>query len=96
MSDKKRIYTVPVRYVFRGEFKIQAASKAQAEEYAEKHCGLVLGGDIHSSLPDEMVNWDFPVHPEKIVGHGKDALLVRCGSWIYNVSKEPRIYHIAH
>ena len=61
MSDKKRIYTVPVRYVFRGEFKIQAASKAQAEEYAEKH----------SSLPDEMVNWDFPVHPEKIVGHGK-------------------------
>ena len=54
MSDKKRIYTVPVRYVFRGEFKIQAASKAQAEEYAEKHCGLVLGGDIHSSLPDEM------------------------------------------
>ena len=64
MSDKKRIYTVPVRYVFRGEFKIQAASKAQAE-------GLVLGGDIHSSLPDEMVNWDFPVHPEKIVGHGK-------------------------
>ena len=28
--------------------------------------------------------------------YGKDALLVRCGSWIYNVSKEPRIYHIAH
>lgn len=40
MSDKKRIYTVPVRYVFRGEFKIQAASKAQAEEYAEKHCNM--------------------------------------------------------
>ena len=71
MSDRKRIYTVPVRFVFRGEFKIQAASKAQAEEYAEKHCGLVLGGDIHSSLPDEMVNWDFPIHPEKIVRHGE-------------------------
>ena len=28
--------------------------------------------------------------------YGKDALLVRSGSWIYNVSKEPRIYHIAH
>jgi hypothetical protein len=37
MSDKKRIYTVPVRYVFRGEFKIQAASKAQAEEYAYRN-----------------------------------------------------------
>lgn len=28
--------------------------------------------------------------------YGKDALLVRCGSWIYNVSKEPIIYYIAH
>lgn len=38
MSDKKRIYTVPV--VFMGEFKIKASSKAQAEEYAEKHCNM--------------------------------------------------------
>ena len=29
--------------------------------------------------------------------YGKDALLVRCGSWIYNVSNEPEIYYnIAH
>lgn len=25
--------------------------------------------------------------------YGKDALLVRCGYWIYNVSAEPRIYY---
>lgn len=25
--------------------------------------------------------------------YGKDALLVRCGSWIYNVSRRPDIYH---
>ena len=25
--------------------------------------------------------------------YGKDALLVRCGSWIYNVTSEPRIYY---
>lgn len=25
--------------------------------------------------------------------YGKDALLVRCGSWIYNVSSEPEIYY---
>ena len=24
--------------------------------------------------------------------YGKNALLVRCGSWIYNVSSEPEIY----
>ena len=28
--------------------------------------------------------------------YGKDALLVRCGSWIYNVTSEPNIYHRAH
>jgi len=47
MSDKKQIYTVPVRFVFKGEFKIKAVSRAQAEEYAENDCGLVLGGRIH-------------------------------------------------
>ena len=25
--------------------------------------------------------------------YGKDALLVRCGSYIYNVSREPGIYY---
>ena len=28
--------------------------------------------------------------------YGKDALLVRCGSWIYDCSGEPNIYHQAH
>ena len=27
--------------------------------------------------------------------YGKDALLVRCGDYIYNVSSEPRIYGMA-
>lgn len=28
--------------------------------------------------------------------YGKDALLVRCGSWIYNVSSKPEIYEAGH
>lgn len=27
--------------------------------------------------------------------YGKDALLVQCGSYIYNVTSNPRIYHDA-
>lgn len=27
--------------------------------------------------------------------YGKDALLVRCGNYIYNVTSEPSIYHQA-
>lgn len=67
MSTKKKVYTVPVKFVFEGQFFIKADSKEQAKEYADKHCGLVIGGDIHSSLPDEDVDWDFPVHPQKVI-----------------------------
>lgn len=29
--------------------------------------------------------------------YGKNALLVRCGCWIYNVSSEPNVYYnLAH
>lgn len=28
--------------------------------------------------------------------YGEDALLVKCGSYIYNVTTEPSIYEMAH
>lgn len=65
--SKNDVYTVPMKFVFEGKFFIKAASKEQAREYAEKHCGLVISGDIHSTLPDDCVDWDFPVHPQKVV-----------------------------
>lgn len=67
MSTEKKVYTVPVKFVFEGRFFIKADNNEQAQEYVEKHCGLVIGGNIHSTLPDDDVNWDFPVHPEKII-----------------------------
>lgn len=70
--SKKKIYTVPTKFVFKGTFRIKAESQEQAEEYVHKHCGLVIGGDIHSTLPEDEVDWEFGVHPEKIVGDGND------------------------
>lgn len=63
MANRKE-YEVETKFVFSGKFYVKADSPEQAVEYINKHCGVVLGGDIHSSLPDEMVNWDFDVHPE--------------------------------
>jgi hypothetical protein len=63
----KKIFTVKTKFVFEGEFYIKAGSNAQAREFVGKHCGLVIGGDIHSTLPDDCVNWKFDVHPKKIV-----------------------------
>lgn len=67
--SKKRFYAVPTKFVFSGIFRIKAESQDHAEEYVQKHCGLVLGGEIHSSLPNDEVDWEFDVHPEKIIGH---------------------------
>lgn len=67
MNTKEKKYTIKTKFVFNGEFYITAESKEQAKEYVMKHCGLVLGGDIHTSLPDEICDWNFDVHPNKIV-----------------------------
>lgn len=58
-------FNVKVSFTFEGIFKIQANDKIQAREYAEKHCGMTESRGIHSSLPDDSVDWEFPVHPVK-------------------------------
>lgn len=70
--SKKRFHAVPTRFVFSGTFRVKAESQKQAEELVRKHCGLVLGGEIQSSLPDEDVDWVFDVHPEKIIDNEGD------------------------
>lgn len=68
MNTKRKEYTIKTKFVFNGEFYITAESKEQAKEYVMKHCGCVLGVDnIHTSLPDEICDWNFDVHPNKIV-----------------------------
>jgi hypothetical protein len=70
MAAKKQ-YAIRTRFVFEGYFFINAENKVRAKEYAEKHCGLALRRGIHSSLPNDAVDWDFPCHPEKRIGEIK-------------------------
>jgi hypothetical protein len=58
-------YTVKTRFTFTGTFFVKADTKAMAREYVEKHCGMVMGRGIHTSLPKEDADWNFPVHPDK-------------------------------
>lgn len=62
-----KTYTVKTKFVFEGEFYIKAESKSQACEFVGKHCGLVIGGDIHSTLPGDDVDWNFDIHPKNII-----------------------------
>lgn len=63
----KNKYDVTVSFTFKGTFTVSTTDKNSAKEQIEKHCGLVLGGKIHSTLPDEDIDWDFNVHPNKII-----------------------------
>ena len=61
---KKRIYRVRTQYTFEGMFEVLADSKEDARQKVLQDCGLVMGGSIHSTLPDEEINWFFSTHPE--------------------------------
>jgi len=60
-------FTVNVQYVFKGKYIVKADSKEEAHSIVKNDCGLVLGGNIHTVLNDDKVDWDFDTHPEEII-----------------------------
>ena len=65
---KKRVYRVRTQYIFEGVFEVVAESREEVPQKVIQNCGLVMGGNIHSTLPDEEVNWAFSTHPEVRMG----------------------------
>jgi hypothetical protein len=57
-------YKIATRFIFDGFFIVKAETLLHARQKVCESCGLVLGGGIHSTLPDEEIKWEFPVHPE--------------------------------
>lgn len=62
----------------RGTYRVKTLTKEQGEKV-----------NIHD-FPNFSVTGS--VMGMKNLYYGLDAKLVRCGSWIYNVTSEPRIY----
>ena len=65
---KKRVYRVRTQYVSEGVFEVVAESEEEARQKVIQDCGLVMGGNVHSTLPDEEINWAFSMHPEVRTG----------------------------
>ena len=65
---KKKVYRVRTQYIFEGVFEVVAESKEDARQKVLQNCGLVMGGSIHSTLPDDEINWAFSTHPEVRTG----------------------------
>ncbi len=61
---KKKVYRVRMQYIFEGVFDVVADNKEEARQKILQNCGLVMGGSIHSTLPDEEINWAFSTPPE--------------------------------
>ena len=62
---KKKVYRVRTQYIFEGVFEVVAENKEDARQKVLQNCGLVMGGSIHSTLPDDEINWAFDIHPNK-------------------------------
>ena len=59
-------FELNVRFVFDGKVTVKAKNRSEAKEQIEKHFGLVIGGDLHTAIP-EIIDWSFSVHPTKKV-----------------------------
>lgn len=64
---KKRIYKVPVKFVFEGEFYVEAESAREAYGIVDNDCHMVMGSGVQSDSED-VSDWDFDMHSEKFIG----------------------------
>ena len=55
---------VKVRYLLEGPYTVAADDRNEARTMVTMDCGLVLGGNIHTTLDDDEVDWEFDVHPD--------------------------------
>lgn len=78
-------YDVRVRYSFEGTYKVVAEDRDEAERMIAEDCGLVLGGNIHTTRDDdEVTDWRFGSHPDMQIlsvrerdGAGKESVAQR-------------------
>lgn len=61
-------YIVNTQFTFSGVFEVEANSREQARDIVMNDCGFVMGGSIHTTDYESVVDWDFNTHPEKETG----------------------------
>jgi hypothetical protein len=55
-------WAVQVEYTFKGVYNIKVATKEEARQIVEQHCGLTMG-DMQCTLPADRVTWHFAMIP---------------------------------
>lgn len=67
-------YKIATRFIFDGFFIVNAETLSNARQKVCESCGLVLGGGIHTTLPIEEIQWEFPVHPAMSILHASQIV----------------------
>lgn len=65
--SKKKIYTVPVKFIFEGEFYVEAESAADARGTVSDDCHLVMGTGVQA-YSDKVGDWNVDMHSGKVIG----------------------------
>lgn len=79
-------FEISARFVFDGVFKVEADTIESAREKIKEHCGLVMGGYVHTTAPEGTITWEFPAHPEKYVSGDSDPHVVAVGDIVNGVN----------
>jgi|GEM_PF-488138 len=62
---ERKVYRVHTQYIFEGVFEVVATDRKEAERKILEDCRMVMGRGVHSTLPDEQINWALDTHPEE-------------------------------
>lgn len=65
-TRRKALYRVPVRFVIEGHFLIEAESAKAAYQLVKDGCGMISPA-IQAPITDDVKDWEFPMHPNKII-----------------------------
>jgi hypothetical protein len=62
-----KVYDVKASFVQSGVFKIRAENREEAQRIAREYCYWAFDS-IRTSADDQVIDWEFPLTPEKIIG----------------------------
>ena len=58
-------YVIDVEFYSKGKITVEADSEQEARESIQKDVGLCMGGNIHTNMNDEDIDWNFDTHFDK-------------------------------
>jgi hypothetical protein len=73
MATELKLFKANVTFTFKGDVQVCAEDKEQAQRLLEAEFAMVNNGGVHTTIDDEEIDWDFPVHPDKKITNLRKA-----------------------